>query len=267
MSEHILPVKTATLVAGVTSTLTWSGVEFAKAFFESIIKYERIAIRFSCTSTVNAAVNCGVRYSTLSKDYLVSERKTLFQIPIAGSAEITPASKPALGQMNSHITSISVDCTSLAAGTVTIILIVDDDPPPLSSDPGELIGLDARAGEDYLLFAVNSVLTINPGATQAGSAYTPPAGRRGVVLTAICRLDTTPSFPKLMDALLNVSITGPANDLVYALLHSETENDAIFITQNPNIIVQDSNQIFWSVTNNDVGVRTANTYLVIKESF
>lgn len=196
--EHIFPPKTIALAANTTGTITWNAPDIAERFPQSIIK-RPVAIRFSCTTTTANSVYCGVRYSTLTKDYLVAERKTLFFIPANGTTEVTPASKPALGLLNEGIVSLAVDCIAPAPGNVTISLIIDDDPPPLSSDPGELIGLDSRSNQDYILQNQNTTFNLIAGAGGVVLLTFPvPADKRFIVDMMGVTIPPTPSFPGLV---------------------------------------------------------------------
>lgn len=196
--EHIFPPKSVALTANLESTITWNASDIAERFAESIIK-RPVAIRFSCRTTTPNSVYCGVRYSTLTKDYLVAERKTLFFIPASGTTEVTSASKPALGLLQEGIVSLALDAIAAASGSITISLIIDDEPPPLSSDPGELIGLDNRSSVDYVLQNQNT--TFNLGAGTAGVsllAFTVPVGKRFIIDAMGGCIPPTPSFPGLI---------------------------------------------------------------------
>jgi len=199
--EHIFPPKTIALVANTAVTISWLASDIARQFPESIIK-KSVAIRFSCSTTAGNAVYCGVRYSTLTKDYQVAERKTLFVIPPNGSTEVTPSSKPALGLLNTDIVSISLDLTAPVTGNVTVSLIIDDDPPPLSSDPGELIGLDAQLTQDYIMRVEQGAFNALGSATIA--TYTVPAGKRFFLDTVYINAGPTPSFPGDLVVTLNI---------------------------------------------------------------
>jgi len=198
MTEHIFPPKTIALIANTAVTITWVASDIARQFPESIIK-RPVAVRFSCSTTAANSVYCGVRYSTLTKDYLVAERKTLFFIPASGSTEVTPSSKPALGLLNTDIVSISLDLTAPVPGNVTVSLIVDDDPPPLSSDPGEFIGLDSRSSADYLLQNQNTTFNLVAGAVGTSMlAILATAGKRFIIDMLGATIPPTPSFPGLI---------------------------------------------------------------------
>jgi len=196
--EHIFPQKTIALIANVAGTINWTAPDISERFAESIIK-RPVAIRFSLSTTAPNTVYCGVRYSTLTKDYLVAERKTLFFIPANGTTEVTPASKPALGLLKEGIVSLSLDMTAPANGSVTVSLIIDDDPPPLSSDPGEFIGLDSRSSADYLLQNQNTTFNLAAGAVGTSMlSILATGGKRFIVDMIGATLPPTPSFPGLI---------------------------------------------------------------------
>ena len=247
MSEHQFAQKTVTIVAGITSTVSWTGPDIVQRFPESIIKASLVAIRFSCSTTAGNAVNCGVRYSTLSKDYRVSERETLFQIPANGGVEVTPATKPALGQMDGNITSISVDLKSLASGNVTIVLIVDDEPPPLSSDPGALIGLDAKTAVDYLTIISTLEVSVFPGVS-GYLIYFVPAGQRFILDNAVINLQPTPSYPSLARISLVATISGTPYPIL--VVDSQTEEAATLNFTGGFTTFQAGDSVGFQVTNN-----------------
>jgi hypothetical protein len=191
--EHILPIKSVAQVLNTTVTLTWSAVDFGRAFPESIIKHT-VSMRLSCTTTATQAVNVGVRYSTATKDYRVAERKTIAQIPASGSVEITPAGVAALGLLNEYIISITVELTAASTGTTTVTLIIDDDPPPLSNDAGEFRGLDAINAFDYIPFQNGVTGQMPLGATGPTLLYAVPSGKRAYLDIMFALIAPTPSF-------------------------------------------------------------------------
>lgn len=205
--EHIFPQKSIVLVANTQGTINWTAPDISERFAESIIK-RPVAVRFSLSTTCTNSVYCGVRYSTLTKDYQVAERKTLFFIPAGGTTEITPASKPALGLLNAGIVSLSLDLISAAPGSVVVSLIIDDDPPPLSSDPGELIGLDSRSSSDYLLQNQNTTFNLAAGAVGTSMLSILIAGNKRFLLDMIgATIPPTPSYPGLIRVRFVISGT------------------------------------------------------------
>lgn len=258
--EHIFPPKTIALVANTTVTISWSGPDIGARFNESVIK-KAVSIRFSCSTTAANSVNCGVRYSTFTKDYLVAERRTLFFIPPNGTAEITPASKPALGLLNADIVSFFLDLTSPVTGNATVTLIVDDNPPPLSSEAGELIGLDAKFATDYISRTFVNTTTFNPGTSNTAFVYTIPAGKRAEIISVDIEIDPTPSFPG--DVFIDFRI----NSVIIARWRSKTDQWVNGTIVNTGIVTDVAATVDVVVTNNWITAITPHVNVLVREIF
>jgi hypothetical protein len=263
--EHIFPPQTVALGANVQSTIVWNSADIARLFPESIIR-KPVSLRFSCITTSANAVNCGVRYSTLTKEYLLAERKTLFIIPPNTSTEITPASKPALGLLEPDITSFSLDLvTPTGGGSATVILVVNDEPPPLSSEAGELIGLDARFSEDYILIRVGDSRAVNGGATQSFTLYTVPAGKRFYLDYFYVIVPATPSFPDTCYVQVNMSISG--GTISIPTFSRVDRSNALFVLQNFTLPFGAGDFINVSDVNTDTTIATFVCALVGREVY
>lgn len=265
--ERQLVQKSATLVANTANTISWTAPDFNRAFSESIIK-KQVSVRFTCSSTCANSVNVGVRYSTLTKTYQISERQTLFVIPPNGSVEITPSSKPALGLLYDWITSISLDLLSASGGVVTVVCIVDDEPPPLSADPGELIGLDSKSNQDYITIVsgATDVVAAN-GGTASHVLYTCPSGKRFIIDYLSVVLDPTPSYPGTLLARWSIFLTS-IGTAIAAPIYSYTDEHVIYVVPSiSGIILAATGHIDIDVLNNSGTARSYEAELYGREVY
>lgn len=260
--ERTFPAKNAVLVANTANTISWTAADFTPRFYESIIK-RRVSARFTCTTTTPNSVNVGVKYTTLSKDYQIAERQTLFIIPPNSSVEITPATIPALGLLYENIVSITANLISAGAGTVTISLIIDDEPPPLTTDPGEKIGLDAKFNLDYL--TQNTVVNANilAGTTQTLFTYTVPAGKRFILDLLTGYMPPTPSYPEYLE--WRAYLPFPSLTMVYK---SKTDEGYTFIAlQNSGYIFNAGDLLQVDVVNFDTTAYFVRSFMLGREIF
>lgn len=244
MAEKLLATKTINLAANTLGTLTWTGNDFLKALPESVIK-QRIAVRFSCSTTSTHPVNAGVRYTALNKQYLVAERKTLFVIPASGSVEITPASKPALSYFADWIQSIDLDLTSPVACAVTAVLGIED-APELSADPGPYAGLDVGLVQDYIPIKLFGSSAIAGGANVVN--YTVPAGKRFFIDYAGWDCPPSPANPGRYQ--MSIQLTYSGGPPIFILRQSRTDRFfAENILTNFNMPMLQGDNILMRVTN------------------